>query len=269
MTSYEKYTLGVGAAAATRLQLVNKIWNPHSLKFLDQHCQLSGKHVLDLACGTGIMTCELAKRVGSSGKVTAIDISEEQLTFAKTKVQQENLSNVEFLTMLADDIEKLHKKFDLIYCRFLLMHLTDVPALVKKMVNCLAPHGQLICEEAVGYQALECHPYSAAFEYWKKISMQRSHIHQADDTIGKQLYKIFKDAGLKNLQLQITQPVLHSEEEKNLPWRSLSESIPACVAAGLATEAEMLANIEILKRFAKEDHIVFALPYMQALGEKA
>src|SRR5512140_954482 len=49
---------------------------------------LEGQRVLDVACGTGRATLDLAKAIGTSGQVDALDLSEDMLGQARTKLER-------------------------------------------------------------------------------------------------------------------------------------------------------------------------------------
>ncbi len=82
-----------------------------------------GMHVLDIGCGAGVMTSWIAKQVGPNGSVVAIDNSAEQLQVTNKNIEKAKHKNVKTQVLSAYDIMKLDKKFDAVYCRFLLHHL--------------------------------------------------------------------------------------------------------------------------------------------------
>lgn len=67
----------------------------HSREMVKRLSVLSGSSSLDLACGTGTITAELAKYIGEKGKITAVDVSCVMLEKAKAKIG--NNRNVEFI----------------------------------------------------------------------------------------------------------------------------------------------------------------------------
>ena len=76
------YSISVGDADKERLVILNEIYNPPSLKFLDD-CQLKkGAKVLEIGCGIGLTTQALADYVGDEGFVLGTDLS-EKLVFQK------------------------------------------------------------------------------------------------------------------------------------------------------------------------------------------
>ena len=77
MTEDSKYFLSVGEVDKERLRRLNDLYNPATQQFLLSNGLRPGMHVLDVACGTGIMTQWLARQVGANGWVHAIDQNEE------------------------------------------------------------------------------------------------------------------------------------------------------------------------------------------------
>ncbi len=63
-----------------------------------------GERVLDISCGTGLVTFPMAKQVGDEGKIIGIDLSEKMIDEAKSIFQDMEVSNVEFKHMDAEDL---------------------------------------------------------------------------------------------------------------------------------------------------------------------
>lgn len=114
-----------------------------------------GERVLDVACGTGILTCEAAKRVGSTGTVTGLDINDGMLAVAQRK---NNL-----ITWHKGDAEDLpfgNSTFDVALCQFGLMFFADRQQAISEMVRVLRPGGRLAVavwdavEQVEGYAPL-------------------------------------------------------------------------------------------------------------------
>jgi ubiquinone/menaquinone biosynthesis C-methylase UbiE len=77
----------------------------------------AGARVLDLACGGGRQTFQVAKRVGSSGGVVANDISGAMLEHVRRSAEQQGIKNIETLECAAEDLDKAQMPFDASICR--------------------------------------------------------------------------------------------------------------------------------------------------------
>lgn len=102
----------------------------------------AGERVLDVGCGAGQSCIELAVRVGATGTVVGVDISEPMVTAARGRVAQAGLGNVEII--LGDAARQTFEvPFDAIYSRFGVMFFPDAVAAFREMRESLRPSGRL------------------------------------------------------------------------------------------------------------------------------
>lgn len=112
-----------------------------------------GQKVLDVACGTGVLTREVFKRVDSDGSVVGLDINEGMLAVAKDRN-----SNIEWKKAAAESIPFEDETFDAVVSQFGLMFFADKNAAIKEMFRVLKSDGKLVIavwdslENAAGYK---------------------------------------------------------------------------------------------------------------------
>ena len=94
--------------------------------------------VLDVACGTGVLARTIAPRLGPSGSVTGLDISDEMLSVARRIAPQIEWHQGDATALPFED-----SSFDRVVCQFGLMLLTDRHAGLAEMVRVLRPGGRL------------------------------------------------------------------------------------------------------------------------------
>ncbi len=94
--------------------------------------------VLDLACGTGITTLEIAKHVS---KVYAVDLSEDMIAKAREKAAVQGIHNIEFLVSPIEDLDFSAKKFDVVIAFNVLYFLRDLKTALASIHKLLKPGG--------------------------------------------------------------------------------------------------------------------------------
>ncbi len=103
-----------------------------------------GDRALDLACGTGSLTRDLAKAVGPGGRVLGIDFSREMLRAAEARP----LPNVEYRLGDATDLTGVPSDaFDAATIAYGARNIPDLDALFSEMARCVRPGGTVVCLE--------------------------------------------------------------------------------------------------------------------------
>jgi SAM-dependent methyltransferase len=109
------------------------------LKALDALALREGERVIDIGCGCGTTSFEIARRVGASGRVTAIDISRPMLDVARRDAERDPIRNVAFLEADAQTYAFEPSSFDALYSRFGVMFFTDPVAAFTNLFAALKP----------------------------------------------------------------------------------------------------------------------------------
>jgi len=102
-----------------------------------------GERVLDIGCGCGGSSLELAARVGPRGSVLGIDISEPMLARARDRARHAGAEKLRFERGDAQVIPFESGSFDLLHSRFGIMFFEDPPAAFANLRRALAPGGRL------------------------------------------------------------------------------------------------------------------------------
>ena len=99
----------------------------------------TGDIVLDLACGTGVVTKKISSKIGTSGKVVGIDISPGSIEIAK---KWNTKKNVKFVVA---DVEKMKfvEAFDAVTCQYGLMFFPHVQLVLRKVRKFLKKGGRI------------------------------------------------------------------------------------------------------------------------------
>jgi 2-polyprenyl-3-methyl-5-hydroxy-6-metoxy-1,4-benzoquinol methylase len=102
-----------------------------------------GMRVADLGAGTGVFTVPLAKAIGASGKVYAIDVDSGLLAIVRDKAKSEGLANIETILAGATD-SRVREPVDLLFICDTMHHLPDQAAYVRQFARLLRPGGRVV-----------------------------------------------------------------------------------------------------------------------------
>ncbi len=100
-----------------------------------------GQRVLDLATGLGEPALAAARRVGPAGRVLATDKTRQMLDFARERAFSCGLDNIEFRLMEMEAIDLPESGFDAVLCRWGLMFVADLGAVLQAVRRVLRPGG--------------------------------------------------------------------------------------------------------------------------------
>src|SRR5678815_1384226 len=115
---------GWDRAASTYEQSWHKQLEPAQNCLMRMAALTAGERVLDLACGTGLVTFRAADAVGPGGHVTGTDISEGMIEQCEIAARQRGLTHVDFSRMAAEELEFPESTFDVVLCGLGMMYLS-------------------------------------------------------------------------------------------------------------------------------------------------
>ncbi len=123
------------------LSVINSEISPNTIK--PNSVQLTNKkiNILIAGCGTGIQIIEASRY--SNCEITAIDLSNSSISYAKRKVDEYGLKNINFIEMDLLELTSLNKRFDLIECSGVLHHMNEPSKGLSNLFEVLEPEGFL------------------------------------------------------------------------------------------------------------------------------
>lgn len=189
-------------AERARLQLLARGNNPRTQDLMTRIGIAPGWQCFEVGAAEGSMTRWMAGRVGPDGAVVAADIDTRFL--ADLELPNAEVRELDIRTV--DDLEP--GRFDLAFCRTILLHLPDANVALSKMADTLRPGGILLAQdsdECVTQTADPDHPQSELFEdfhrrVWKQVRASKIF----DTRFGRTLPDRMSEVGLVDCEAEFT-----------------------------------------------------------------
>lgn len=103
-----------------------------------------GERVLDVACGTGLVSFPAAEAVGPDGHLVATDISEAMVSALADEARRRGLRTLTTARMDAEDLQFPDETFDVALCALGLMYVPDPVVALRQMFRVLRPGGRMV-----------------------------------------------------------------------------------------------------------------------------
>ena len=212
----QDYVLGTHDAEIARLQLQHGIWRNLVHDCWQRAGIAKGQHVIDIGCGPGFASRDLAALVGQNGKVTGIERSERFIAYADALCRQAGHDNAAFVKadVMLDNPDL--RDADAIWCRWLAIFVSDPALLVNKMAAMLKPGGKLIFHEYVNYETYQSIPPSRRLEEFVQHVMISWRDFGGEPNVAKLLPGILAEAGCRILD---TRPYSFSAQPHQPVWQ--------------------------------------------------
>ena len=215
-----------------------------------------GLDVLDVGCGPGTITVDLAARV-APGRVTGIDVSADPLDEARAAAARAGM-DVAFAVGDVYALDWPDASFDVVHAHQVLQHLTDPVAALREMARVCRPGGVLAVRE-VDYGAFLTFPADPGLDRWLDLYHRVARANGAEPDAGRRLLAWAHAAGLHDAVATASTYCYASQEERQWWGRSWAGRATAssfaeqAVGYGLATTAELDEIAAAWLRWAEAD----------------
>jgi SAM-dependent methyltransferase len=189
-----RYALGHSDPELERLVTQARVIDPITRRFFLAAGIAPGMRVLDVGSGMGDVSFLAAELVGTAGEVVGVDRAARASASARARASGRSLHNVSFRT--GDVLEmSFERPFDAIVGRYVLQHLADPAAALRRVATHLAPGGLVVFHE-LDWDGVRSSPASPTYDQCCRWSQLALELGGAETHMGAKLYPVFGAAGL-------------------------------------------------------------------------
>ena len=227
-----------------------------------------GLDVLDVGCGPGTITADLARRV-APGRVVGLDRSDQVLDAARTRVGE-----VEGLHFEVGDVYALDHpddSVDVVHAHQVLQHLSDPVAALREMGRVCRPDGVVAARDA-DYASFAWAPLDPRLDHWLATYRAVARANRAEPDAGRHLLGWAHAAGFRSVVASASVWCFSTPAERAWWGGAWAERMRAsmvgeqAVEGGHCTRAELDAMADAFSDWADHPDAWFAVLHGEVLA---
>ncbi len=226
-----------------------------------------GMRLLDVGCGPGTITVDLAERV-APGRVTAVEATAQALDLARAEATARGRDNLDFVVSDVHALDLPDGAFDVVHAHQVLQHVADPVRALREMRRVCAPGGIVAARDA-DYAGFVWHPQPPALDRWLKLYRQAARANGGEPDAGRHLLGWAQAAGFTDITVTASTWCFATADTRHW-WGSMwAERIEASALArqlldsGLADAAELAAIAAGWREWAGADDGVLVIPHVE------
>jgi len=206
MSEPDPYLLGYHRGEQERLERQAEELALESAWLFDEIGVRDGWRVVEIGCGPRGCLGLLSQRVGATGRVVGVELSQEQAGRAQRFVADNHLTNVEVLHADARSTGLPDGTFDLATARLVLVNVPQPEQIVAEMVRLVRPGGVVALHEADS-TAQRCYPPHPAQTRLLEVLNTYAEMNGIDRSIGLRVPRMLGESGLAEVRVN---PLIHA-----------------------------------------------------------
>lgn len=260
-----EYVLGTGSGEAARLGLQHRLWSAAAHTLWERAGIKPGMTVLDVGCGPGHATMDLAQIVGETGRVIAIDESPGFLKQLNDEAKARCFVHIDRVLGDAQDLDiaipGVDKLVDLAYVRWVFCFLAHPEDVVKGLARLVKPGGKVVIQDYFNYESMTLAPRREVFSKIIRAVAASWRSTGGDPDIMGRLPGMLRRNGFEVTYLGVNQRVARPTDTiwawPDSFWHSF---VPRLAQLGFITEADRQGFFEAWKDAAADPDTFMQLP---------
>jgi ubiquinone/menaquinone biosynthesis C-methylase UbiE len=229
-----------------------------------------GLDVLDVGCGPGSLTIDLAKRT-APGQMVGIDLSASVIAEATEAAEAAGAGNVSFRVGDFRSVGFQPATFDVVHAHQVLQHLSDPVGALAAMRGLVRAEGIVAARES-DYSAMTWAPSSPYLDRWLEIYLAVTRRNGAEADAGRWLLAWTRQAGCRDITYTSSTWTFATDDSRRW-WSELwaertvgSSLAEQAVAYGIATPAELAEVAAGWREWGRDPAAVFIVPHGEIIA---
>jgi ubiquinone/menaquinone biosynthesis C-methylase UbiE len=241
----------------------------NSAAYLMEHLQ-PGLTVLDVGCGPGTITVDIASRV-APGIVTAVEMTADVLAEAAKLAHESGVDNLVFDEADVHALPYPDGTFDIVHAHQVLQHVSDPVQALREMRRVAKPGGLVAARDA-DYAAMTWYPSIPALDDWLSVYHATARSNGGEPDAGRRLLDWAQQAGFTDVTATASTWCYADREQREWWGRMWSDRIRSsaiaeqAVAHGHATPADLVRMSEGWLEWVAADNGWFVVLHGEILG---
>jgi ubiquinone/menaquinone biosynthesis C-methylase UbiE len=225
--------------------------------------------LLDVGCGPGTITADLARRI-QGGTVVGVDLPSDVIGAAQTEL---GAANLRFEVGDVYSLDFGDRSFDLVFAHQVLQHLGDPVAALREMLRVLRPGGHVAVRDS-DYGAFVWSPADPRLSRWMELYHQLTKRNGAEADAGRNIHRWVRMAGFEQLHVSSSNWTFQSAEDRAW-WGGLwadrvrqSEFASQSIECGLSSTSELEEIAEAFLQWAADPEALFIVVHGEVIATK-
>lgn len=270
MTESDAYLLGTHDEELLRLAFQHRVWAAWAAALWDRAGFRHGDTLLDLGCGPGFATVELAELVGAAGTVHGVDRSQRFLDHAGHLGRAKGLANVVTHRAEVDALPFEDASLDGCYARWVVCFLAAPERALAEVVRALRPGGRIAIMDYVQYEAFTLAPRSPVQERVRQAVIESWRATGGDLDVMRRVPAMLEDLGVTVTDIRPVSRIARPHEPAwHWPRTFFASYLPHLVESGFVDQTDADAFLtEWDTRAATPGAFALLPPMIEVVGEK-
>ena len=262
-TTETEYVLGTDRDELWRLGLQHQLWAEQTARAWERAGFALGQHILDLGCGPGYATFDLANRVGAAGKVFAVDQSQRFLGYLRSQIQARGVTNI-FPSL--GDVERLDlpaRTLHGAYARWVLCFVKRPATVIYGVARSLRRGGVFVIHDYYNYEAILVAPQCAIFKKVFHLIAESWRLHGGNPDVGCDVPGLLRRGGFEVKEVNaLVRAARPGSTLWNWPDSFFKIYLPTLVEMKLITGSEKKSFLREWAKRSRDPAAFFTTPPM-------